>query len=214
MKRLAWIGIALGLTCAASAQVRMFVTMGGKRIGQAVASQKLLPDGAKLVQLSMQITGPNGETVNLRSSSQYDPKGQPTRMFHESITGKAKVRRAVTVTFSKSGANVVEDVSGTRKTKQVPLVASAPWASASEFWFIRDTPKPGQADKRYRFNISSLDWELTTTTYVGRKMIDLNGKKVTAHELKSNQGTAHVDGGGMPIRIDLGQIKLEKAPDA
>jgi len=214
MKKFGILILAIGAAVTAAAQVRMFVSLNGKRIGQAVASQKLLPDGSKLVQLNMQLTGANGETVNLRSSSAYDAKGFPTRMFHESITGKSKVRRAVTVTFSKAGAHVVEDVSGQRKTKKVPLVASAPWASVSEFWFIRDTPKVGQVDKRYRFNIATLEWDLSTTTYIGRKMIDLNGKKVTAHELKSDQGRAHVDGDGLPLKLDLGQIKLEKVPDA
>lgn len=213
MKKVGLLLLALGLAAAAVSQVRMFVSLNGKRIGQAVASQKLLPDGGKLVQLNMQLTGANGETVNLRSSSAYDKKGLPTRMFHESITGKSKVRRAVTVTFSKAGAHVVEDVSGQRNTKTVALVASAPWASISEFWFIRDTPKVGQVDKRYRFNVSTLEWELSTNTYVGRKTIDLNGKKVTAHELKSDQGRAHVDSAGLPLRLDLGQIKLEKAPE-
>lgn len=212
MKKLFLLVLTAGLAASALSQVRMFVSLNGKRIGQAVASQKLLPDGGKQVSLNMQLAGANGETVNLRSSSTYDDKGYPTRMFHESVTGKAKVRRAVTVTFSKTGAQVVEDVSGQRKTKTVPLVANAPWASASEFWFIRDTPKPGQADKRYRFNVSTLEWELSTTTYVGRKMVDWNGKKITTHELRSTQGIAHVDGTGMPVKLDLGQIKLEKAP--
>lgn len=214
MRKLISIGVVLGWVAMAQSQVRMFVMMNGKKIGQAVASQKLLPNGSKLVQLSLQLTGANGETVSLRSSSTYDAKGFPTRMFHESITGKSKVRRAVTVTFSKTGAQVVEDVSGKRTAKQVPLVKSAPWASASEFWFLRDKPKPGQSDKRYRFNVATLEWELSTTTYTGRKQIDWNAKKIMVHEVKSAQGVAHVDDNGLPIRLDLGQIKLVKAADA
>jgi hypothetical protein len=213
MKRLFLIG---ALTLAAGllqAQVRLYVTLGGKRVGQAVASQKILPDGSKLVQLSMNLAGPGGSTVTLRQESTYSPKGAPIRKFHESLKSSPRERRQVTVTFGKGGAQVVEEVGGKRNLTNVPLVASAPIEANSEFWFIRDKPKPGATDKYYHFNVSKMEWELLTTTYGGVKTILIGGKKVKAHEVKSSQGVAYVDDKGLPYQLQLGQIKLERVPD-
>lgn len=207
--------LALSLVLAsafAAAAVRMYVNVQGKRVGQAVASQKLLPDGSKLVQLSMQLAGPNKATVTLRSESTYNSKGAPVRMFHETLAANPRSRRAVTVTFSKAGANVVEEVDGKRTTKTVTLATGAPMESKSEFWFVRDKPKAGATDKRYRFDISKLTWELTTTTYVGKKTVNAGGKSYAAHEVHSANGIAFVDDEGLPVKLTIDQISLERVP--
>jgi hypothetical protein len=116
------------------------------------------------------------------------------------------------VTFDKKTANVIEEKDGVRTMKAVPLVASAPVESKSEWWFLRDTPKLGDVDKYYHFNISSLEWSLRTTTYGGLKSITIGGKKVQAHELKQSEGTAYVDAQGLPYRLLIGQIQLERIP--
>lgn len=213
MKRLACALFLTSLACVAGAQVRMYVLLNGQRIGQAVASQKLLPDGGKLVQLNMTMASPGGNTVTLRSESTYTSKGTPKRMFHESQTSNPKAKRTVTVSFNAKGAQVVEEVGGKRNVRDVPLVPNAPIASKSEFWFIRDTPNLNAADKRYRFNISQLEWELVTTTYTGLKKIKVGAKQVQAHELKSSQGMAWVDGKGLPHLLEIGPIRLERVPE-
>jgi hypothetical protein len=211
--------ILAALGASALGQVRLYVTIQGKRAGQAVASHKLLPNGNKLVQLSMQLAGAGGNTVTLRSESTYGPKGAPIRMFHESTTTNPRTRRSVTVTFTKAGATVVEEAGGKRTTKEVPLVAGAPVESKSEFWFIRDKPSAGATDKRYRFDVSSLSWELTTTTYVGPKTVVIGGKSFPGHEVHSTKpnnaaetAKAFVDANGLPIRMLLRQITLERVP--
>ena len=212
MKNLLIFGAVLLSAASAEAQVRMYVTLDGRRVGQAVASQKLLPEGGKLVQLNMTLASQAGNSVTLRSESTYDSKGAPTRMFHESSTTNPKVKRTVTVSFSKAGAHVVEESGGKRNVRDIPLVEGAPITSKSEFWFIRDTPNIGAVDKRYRFNVSKLEWELVTTTYKGLKTIKVGGKSVQAHELHSDLGTAWVDGKGLPHRLEIGPIKLERVP--
>ena len=211
MKKLCVICFAL-LTSISIAQVRMYVTINGQRVGQAVAFQKVLPDGGKRVQLSMNLAGPNGATITLRMESTYDAKGGPLRKFEESLTSSPRKRRTVTVTFDKKTANVIEEKDGVRTMKSVPLVASAPTESKSEWWFLRDTPKLGDVDKYYHFNISNLEWSLRTTIYGGLKTITVGGKKVQAHELKQSEGTAYVDAQGLPYRLVIGQIQLERIP--
>lgn len=207
------LALSLGLLSSISiAQVRMYVTINGQRAGQAVAFQKVLPDGGKRVQLSMNLAGPNGATITLRMESTYDAKGAPIRKFEESLTSNPRKRRTVTVTFDKKTANVIEEKDGVRTMKTVPLVASAPIESKSEWWFLRDKPKLGDVDKYYQFNISSLEWSLRTTTYGGLKSITVGGKKVQAHELKQSEGTAYVDAQGLPYRLIIGQIQLERIP--
>src|ERR1044071_1763946 len=128
MKKLCVLALCAGVWSLGSAQVRMFVNLNGKHIGQAVATQKLLPNGGKTVQLSMNLAGPNGKTVSVRMETAFDSKGSPIRKFEETITAKPHGRKTVTVTFDKAGAHVVRDENGKRSTQEVPLVAGAPTA--------------------------------------------------------------------------------------
>ncbi len=205
-------GLLLLVVGTALASVRLYVNVQGKRVGQAVANQKIMPDGSKVVQLSLQIAAPGGNTVTLRSESTYSAKGAPVRMFHESVTTNPKTRRTVTVSFSKSGATATEEVGGKRDVNDVPLAPGAPMESKSEFWFVRDQPKPGAVDKRYRFDVSSLKWELTTATYIGKKSVKIGAKTYAVHEVRSTKGTAYVDETGMPVKLEMDAITLERVP--
>ena len=87
-------------------------------------------------------------------------------------------------------------------------------ATLSEFWFLRDKPKAGAKEESYIFNVDSLEWELTTTTYIGPKTVTLAGHKFAAHELtmESNTRTTHeyLDEKGLPLLIEDGTIKIER----
>jgi hypothetical protein len=211
-KALFGIGV-LGLATMGAGQVRMYVTANGMRIGQAVASQRLLASGGKVVQLSMTLANPNGKTVTLRMETSFNSKGAPIRKFEESLTTKPRERRAVTVTFDKGVAHAVIEEGGNRSTRDVPLVAGAPIESKSEYWFIRDQPKVGDTDKYYHFDVSSLTWQLTSATYKGLKPLIVGGKKVQAHEIEQSNGMVYVDSKGLPYKLDIGSIVLERIPE-
>jgi hypothetical protein len=203
----------LAASACAGEQVRLNVVAGGKKIGQAVATQKVLASGVKLVQLTMQLAGRDGKTVSIRMESSYAASGAPLRKFQETVTSEPRTRRAVTAEFDKEGARVVEEVGGKRTVKVVPLAAGAPTQAKSEFWFVRDKPVKGATDKYYHFNVSGLTWELTTVVYEGQQAVTIGGKKVTGHVLKQTRGTAFLDAQGLPLRLDLGEIVLERASE-
>jgi hypothetical protein len=200
----------------AAAQVKLNVTLEGRPMGTANLSQKLLADGSKQVEVKMTMES-GGRGVELRTFSSYDSKGVPTRKFHEMRLPGTKTRRQVTVTFDGNGANVVIEEDAERSTRHVSLVEKAPRENLSEFWFLRDKPKPGQAMRIYSFDMDKLAWELLTVTYVGKKSITVGGRKVDAHEIASERGTAKVsafvDDAGFPLLLQEGRMRMERVFD-
>jgi hypothetical protein len=204
------------LSVAAQAQVKLSLTIGGKTAGTAVLSQHLNADGGKSVELRMEILV-TGKKAHLSSQATYDSRGNPVRKFLETIVPGGQVQRQIIATFDAAGANVVVKTGDGRVTKKFPLVATAPRDSSSEFWFLRDKPKPGQSVKAYTFNTDTLEWELTQTTYVGLKAINIRGAKMQAHEIDTEQGDRHVvsylDEKGLPLVVDDGTIRMERIPE-
>jgi hypothetical protein len=203
----------LTATTLCQAQVKLALTIGGKKAGTASLSQKLNADGSKLVELHIDMLA-GGQKARLTSQSSYDAKGNPTRKFLQAIVPGGKVQRQTVVTFDAEGANVVVLTGDARQTKKVPLVETAPRALASEFWFVRDKPKPGDKAKGYGFNADTLAWDLVETTYLGLRTVNVGGKKISAHMLESDQGGRRVfsflDDKGLPWLIDDGRIKMER----
>lgn len=202
----------LALSPGALGQVKLSVIADGRRAGEASYSHKLMPDGGKLVQLTVTLQSPDGKAVNLRSETKYDAKGIAERMFHESLADKGRTRRQVTVTFDADGAVAVEEVGGKRQTKRVPLVKTAPLENPSQFWFLRGAPKLGDRVRYYHFDVGSLSWELNMSAYLGPKEVTIAGKKLKGHQIQENRSVAVVDDKGMLISIDLGGVRMERVP--
>ncbi len=211
MRRALLLGMGLWIsTMHSSAQVKLAVFVGGKRSGEASYSHKSMPDGGKLVQLTMNLRGPDGKTASVRSETRYDAKGIATRMFHESIADKGRSRRLVTVTFDDDAAIAVEEVGGKRQTKRVPVVRTAPLANPSQFWFLRDRPNKGERVRYYRFDVGTLSWELSLAAYAGPKDVAIGSAKYAGHEVQEERNVSIVDDRGLPIRLDIGGVRLER----
>jgi hypothetical protein len=101
-----------------------------------------------------------------------------------------------------------------RKMKTVAAPAGCSLVNLSEFWFIRDKPKPGQIETGYQFNTDSLEWEEVRTEYRGKKTVKIEGRSIPVHEVATRRGTkeslAFVDDQGLPVLIDLGDVKMVK----
>lgn len=198
------------------AQVKLALTIGGKNAGTAAINQHLNADGGKTVELRIEIIS-GGKKVHLSSQATYDSKGSPIRKFLETIVPGGQVQRQAIATFDSAGANVVVRTGDGRITKKVPLVPTAPRECLSEFWFVRDKPKPGQTAKSYSFNPDKLEWELTETTFVGTRPITLRGKKVQVHEIDTVQGDRKVvsflDDRGLPVVVDDGTMRMERVSE-
>ena len=195
--------------CLVSAQAKYQVWVGGKKAGTATLLQKVLADGSKSVQLALDLKGSTVE-AKLRAESTYDAKGKAIRKFQETLVPVQKLRRTVVVTFDAKGANATIELNGKRTVKHVPLPETADRADVSEFWFLRDKPKPGQVVKAYNFSIETLSWSLVATSYVGLVDAMIGGKKVKAHKTQSENGVALIDDAGMPLRLELSNGSLER----
>lgn len=204
--------LALLVPVAAVAQVKMSVSIDGKPAGTASLTQKQSADGSKSVDVKMDLVS-GKQKLTIRSQNSYDKKGNPIRKFMDSNIPGGALQKQLIVTFDGHGANVVQIDGGKRTTRQIPLVDSAPRANPSEFWFVRDQPKPGDQLKSYVFNMDKLAWELQTTTYKGKKTIKVNGNSVTAHETETTGERvtkAFLDDQGLPYLIELGGVTLKR----
>lgn len=204
--------LILGLAAFCAAETRLAITMNGRPAGYATLSQRVLAEGVKLVELRVEL-GSGPQKVNLRSEARYDAKGIPLRKFQETSIG-GKMKKQVVASFSAKGANVVVNDDGKRTVKDIPLVATAPRANLSEFWFVRDDPKVGASEEVYQFNMDSLEWEIVKTQYKGKKTIRLEDRSVEVHEIVTSRGqrkaTSYVDDDGLPVLVDQGDVKMVK----
>lgn len=213
MKKLFLLLVAFTTTALAIAETRMTVTIGGHPAGYATLSQKIQQDGTKIVELRVEL-GVDKRKVKLTSEARYDPKGLPLRKFQQTIVSGGDVNKQVIATFAKDGANLVLLDGDKRSVKNVSLAATAPRACLSEFWFIRDNPKPGQTEEAYQFNPDTLSWEIVTTKYVGPRTLKIEGHSVAVHEVLTKRGdkesTSYLDDAGLPVLVDQGDLKMVK----
>lgn len=210
MKKGIVIFAAFSVASFAFAQVKLAITAQGMKDGIASVSHKTTATGGKIVMLSMQFEASTGRKVRLRTESTYAASGAPTRIFHEAITEKPTSRRQVTVTFTKEGAQAVSDESGKRSVKNVGLVSGAPVANSAEFWFLRDKPKPGQKVLYYHFNVSTLEWVLSETAYIGPTDYKLGKSIVKGHRLLTKRGEFIVDEQGLPLKLQMDNVTMTR----
>ena len=205
--------LALCAAALSAAQTRMSISANGHPAGYATLSQRLQPDGVKVVELRLELTAQK-TTVKIVSEARYDAKGMPLRKFQQTTVVGSPQTKQVVATFTKDGANVVQLDGEKRTVKDVSLASTAPRLNPSEFWFIRDTPKQGQVEETYQFSPDSLEWELVHTEYRGKKMLKIEGHTVTVHEVYSKRGdrdtTSYLDDQGLPVLIDQGDVKMVK----
>jgi hypothetical protein len=194
------------------AQTHLALTNKGKPVGFATLSQHVEKDGGKVVELRMEFSS-GGTKVKITSEARYDAKGMPTRKFQQAIV-PGSLSKQVIATFAKDGAHVTLLDGDKRTVKSVAAPAGAALANLSEFWFLRDQPKPGQVEESYQFNTDSLEWEQVKTEFRGKKTLKIENRSVSVYEVVTKRGskesTAYVDDGGLPVLIDLGEVKMVK----
>lgn len=201
-----------GLLGAALAQSHLAISQADHPVGFATVSQRIEKDGSKVVETRMEIKTAKGP-IRLASRSTYDAKGLPVRRYQQSIAPGGSVRQVV-ATFNAEGASVVLLEGDKRSVKTVSLAAIAPRANLAEFWFLRDPPAKAAVVESYLFNLDSLEWELSSSEYVGDREVVANGRTVKVHEVLLKQGakriTALLDDGGLPVLIRSGDVKMER----
>jgi hypothetical protein len=204
------IGFAfLTATALASAQIKLNLVRDGQSFGTATLTQKLRQDGSKQVQMSVELSGPNG-AITIRSESIYLASGVPQRKFQEVSVPGQKYRKTVIAEFSESNVHVTLDMNGARSVKDVALPKGTNAADKSEFWFVRDKPKAGDKVKCSSFNLDTLAWDAVETTYVGQVDLKLGQGLVKAQKTQSSRGVVYVDDQGLPYKLELPNGVMER----
>ncbi len=194
------------------ARAKLVLKSNGKDIGLVETSQRLTADGGRIVELRLTLAGEK-RSVTVHTTSTFNVKGEPVRKVQETLNSNHD-QRVVIATFDAAGANVVINDGSARKTRQVPVEAAAPRAEAAGFWFLRDHPAVGTKVRQYAFNLDSLAWDFTETSYTGDAPVTVGGKKTIAHVVKIVVGeritTSYLDDKGEPLRVETGNIVMER----
>lgn len=210
-KRLLSVVVWLVVAALGHSQVQMAVNQGTNRVGTARFTQKLLPEGGKLVQISMDLAV-GGRKATVRQETRYNARGEATRVFQETIGDQPGTTRRIVANLSAEAAEVVVEQGGNRTTHRVPLAPGAPRDNKSEFWFVRDRPNPGDTAEFYSFDLSTLEWRIRRIRYVRATQSRLGDRTVPAHELSVEEGRVLLDEGGLPIRLEMGGLTLVRIP--
>lgn len=197
---------------AALAQTRFEAFADGKKIGTVSFTQRLGADGSKSVDVRMELEAAN-QKLTLRTQNTYDRLGNPIRKFLDANIPGGKLQRQIVATFDKNGANIVKMDGGTRTTRQIPLVESAPRNNASEFWLVRDKPREGDSVRCYVFNIDTLSWDLQTIHFRGQRTIKVGTRSVVAYLIESigaSSSKAYLDEKGVPWLIETASTTIRR----
>lgn len=205
-----WTVVLVGMAAVSvwADQVTMTVKSGGLT-GTATVINRILEDGSKYIQLSMNLTE-GGRKVSVLQESTYDKDGQPIRKLQTTTMGGGGAKQSVVVTFVDKTATLKVDAGGKTATENVGFPVGKPTAAKPEFWFVRDTPASGAVTTYWRFDLSTQGWVETKTTYLGTRAITVGGRTVKAHLMEIGDVKAYVDEKGDPLKLVSPTMSMER----
>ena len=182
------------------------VTMEGGLEGKARVTVSKRPEGGKTVRFVIDLQRAGGR-IELRNDSTFDASGSPVRMVQGYGPPGRAPRHETIVTFDAGGANAVVRDLGVPKASHVALSPRLSRANAAQTWFVAVRPKVGAVAKAWSFDPDTLEWLPTQTTYVGPTK---GGHllRVVQRDAVSDQV---VDDAGVPVSIEQGAVRLERA---
>lgn len=207
-----WICLGLALFSAScfGSVTKLSVKSDNGLSGSATLTNKVLNDGSKYVQLSMELKNSSGQKVVVIQESSYDSNGKPVRKLQTTNLGSAETKQSVQVSFDSKGAQVKIVAGGKTATETVAYPSGKSLLAKPEFWFVRDKPAPGAVTTYWRFDLGTQSWVETKTTYHGKREITVGGKKVSAHLTEYAGAKAYLDDNGDPYRIEMGATVMER----
>jgi len=186
------------------------VISANKKIGNATIIQTLTPDGGKIVETNMKLSGPNGSVIEVRQVSAFGTIGNPLRKVLETKNDAISQRSTTIINFTPFGAEVVYVNNGIRTEKNFRAPEGAKRDNIGEFWFLRDKPRLGQSFAYTYFNTTTQAWESISTSYVARSRT--SGANRVLHRLESQLADRKmildVDDSGKIVRGDFGDMQF------
>jgi hypothetical protein len=194
------VGLLLLPICAlvAAQSVEMRVLLNGTDAGTGTYSYKKTAGGGVEGTLIMSISGP-GVDAKATMGFAFDGKGRPLT-YTMSMSGQG-AGDSLKVMYGKAHVTVVEVKNGRKSTRRVEIPKGRKINSEASLWFVSKTPKVGQTDSYWEYDVQTGKWTPEKSTYVGPKKITIGGRTVTAHEIRETETLMWVDAQGLPYKI-------------
>lgn len=162
---------------------------GKKLVGTAEFGLKAMKDGTFQGHIEIK----HGESD--RSSSYVcDMTG---RVTFAKVEVKGPAPGSKTMSFGTRSLRVVSKESNKTRSFDIAYPHDALLPAQCRLWFIRVQPNVGAICHYTVFDPALLIWEQVEEDYVGDEKIAYNGKTVTAHKVKTGDGTEWLDDKGI-----------------
>jgi len=181
----------------AQGQAHATVYVNGKAQGSAVITMSLGPNGQLSEKISV-ISTAQGGSVTMQSV--FSKNGMPILMTAH--FGSKMISGDIKIDFGQNSAKLTAHTGSQSKTQNLKYPSGSSLNDLSNFWFVRDHPKPGAKCYYTEFDLQRMSWKALTDTYVGDVTLTYHGKKVTAHKVQNADGTQLLDDHGIPYRIE------------
>jgi hypothetical protein len=168
----------------------------GKVILHETIRTKLMSNGQ--IQFTDILVDVIASSGRIESTLLYSASGRPIQMIAHLIS--PRVSGAMTVDFGLLGATLKGSFGSQSKTTFISYPKGVPLLDASNFWFVRDHPKPGDSCTHVEFEFDKMQFAKVTATYVGDRMLTVHGRKVTAHYVTRPDMRFWVDDHWLPYR--------------
>jgi len=199
-----------GLACA---QTKFFVFSGSKEVGRATYHQAPNMSGGKDTELTMFLTV-NGAPRKVVRQESFDAKGRQLYCSITSRIGKQKALHGSAAKIDGKGvASVIYNLSY-GKGRQTLAKPRGARDNASVYWFVKAVPTAGAKATYFRYNLDRDVWEMETTTYVKKLVVDVHGKPVDGYDLvtssRNDPRETIVDQYGIPLMLVTKLYRLER----
>jgi hypothetical protein len=197
---------AFQVCASAQAQSNYNILSKGSPAGRATLDQRLLPGGGKSVSLVMTLR--QGESrIVVKTETTYARSGRAIHAEQGIYPFGQPAVKEVSVEFDREGAHVTKTEKGVHTTVTAPLKSDWPTQNESMFWFLSVFPKVGEIVTAYVFNLDTLKWEKSVTTFEGKTH---KGELIHLERGASSVETA-VDPDGYPHTItDSRGVELDR----
>jgi hypothetical protein len=203
---------AVGVTSLGSAQEQSLriVSAAGGASGSTKLNQRLMPDGSKVIQLTMTLKGADGKSAVVHSESSYSRTGRPLRKIQRVSSG-GTLTQQMTAVFGPKVVQVSIQTGSSKTTREVPYPQGSIEAK-SEFWVIRDQVAPGAVAHYWWFDLANMEWKKTEAKAVGPSKTKVGGKDAEGFLIQTGAMRTWFGKAGRVLRLESPGLTMEAIP--
>ncbi|MEI8282819.1 MAG: hypothetical protein WCG75_10475, partial [Armatimonadota bacterium] len=163
-----------------------------KIVGTAKILIKITQDGGKRTDTKLTLTE-NKSSLEMHTTQVWGQSGRPTLKIVLMLDSKGVETSRMRVDFRASDLLISQTVGGKLTKSNIPIPPKAEIRDLPEFWFLRDVPVKGKAYKYWTFNTTSLQWEETTSTFIGPSQLATKERTIKQNQVTQQIGKRKID---------------------